>query len=205
MLHVDGYQFFPRWLCPIPTPLMKDIYALVRSGRQEVFLRDTLGISKQIMQDFPNHRFGGMAFRYTPATCQMMEPHCDIELTQAFFKLSEDEIPLTLLIAVDDYTMIDVWAGSHRQLRSSTEDGLPKIGEDFETRLYMYEGDALLMRSDLIHSGPRGSGMSPKRVLTIYLDNPHIKRDIFAACVLYKTANRNTHVVMKQNSPQLRN
>lgn len=205
MLHVDGYQFFPRWLCPIPTPLMKDIYRWVREGRHEVAVRDTLGIARRILQDFPKHRFGGMTFRYTPATCQMMEPHCDSELTHAFFGVPEDEIPLTLLIAIDDYTMIDLWPGTHRQLRATDEAGLPQIGEDFQARLYMYEGDALLLRGDVIHSGPRGSGMEPKRVLTVHIDNPRIKRDPFAACVLYKAGDGSTRVVMKQNSPQLSN
>jgi hypothetical protein len=203
MLHVDGYQLFPRWLCPIPTPLMKEIYGFMHDGHHEFTVRDTLGIARRVLQDFPKHRFGGMIFRYTPATCQMMEPHCDSEITHEVFGLADDEIPLTLLIAIDDYTMIDLWPGSHRQLRAKDPKDLPQIGDEYQARMYLYEGDALLMRGDLFHSGPRSSGMGPKRVLTVHIDHPKHKRDPCASCVLHKVTDGSLRIIMKQNSPQL--
>jgi hypothetical protein len=200
MLHVDGYQLFPRWLCPLPTPLMKDIYGKMSEGWREFMVRDTLGIATRVLQDFPKHCFGGMIFRHTSATCQMMEPHCDSELSQVFFGLPDDEIPLTLLIAIDDYIMIDVWPGSHRQLRATEQKDLPQIGDEYQVRMYLYEGDALLMRGDLFHSGPRNSGMEPKRILTVYIDSPRIKNNHTDACILHKAADGSLRIIMKQNS-----
>ena len=202
-LYLDGYCFFPKWLFPFPSLLMRDIREGMAAGRQEFSVRDTCGFDKRIRNDFPYHHYGGAVFRYTPATCQTMEPHCDFDLTPRLFDAPDDTVPLTLLIALEDDIKIDLWPGSHTAIRKAKQKDMPAI-EEFDARLYLYEGDAILMRGDFVHAGIRGN-KQPQRVLMIYIDHPAFPRDRCSSYVLYREPAGTLRADMMHNRPLLRN
>ncbi len=198
-LHDDGYVCIRKWLRPIPQLVARDIREGMVNGKREVPVRDTCGLAKRILTDFPNYRYGGATFRYTPATCQTMEPHCDIELPQR--PIPDDKIPLTLLISLDDYVIIDLWPGSHRDLRSGDQAKYPKI-EQCQVQMYLYEGDALLMRADLVHAAARSNRVC-KCILMIYIDHPEYPRPRDRAYVFYRSPKGELRARMMENEPRL--
>lgn len=195
-LHDDGYVCIRKWLRPIPALVARDIREGMMTGKREVPIRDTCGLAKRVLTDFPGHRYGGATCRYTPAICQTMGPHCDIELTQR--SIPDDKIPLTLLVSLDDYVIIDLWPGSHRDLRSGDPTTFPKI-EQCQVQLYLYEGDALLMRADLVHAGARDH----KCILMIYIDHPECPRPRDRAYVFYRSPKGELRARMMENESRL--
>jgi hypothetical protein len=202
-LHIDGYAFLRKWLFPYPPLLVRDIREGMAAGKQEFTVRDTCGLAKRILQMFPTHRYGGAVFRLTPATCQMMDPHCEFELSHRLVEAPDDKIPLTMLVALDDYVAVDLWPGSHRDIRKTRQEDMPRI-EEYQARLFLYEGDAIVMRGDLVHGGVRGNNHK-QCVLMIYIDYPDFPRDRLDSFVLYREPNGDMRAAMMQNKPMLRN
>ncbi len=195
-LHDDGYVCIRKWMRPIPALVARDIREGMTAGKHEVPVRDTCGLSKWVLANFPGHRYGGAIFRFTPATCQTIGPHCDIELTQR--SVPDNKIPLTLLVSLDDYVIIDLWPGSHRDLRSGDQTKYPKI-EQCQVQMYLYEGDALLMRGDVVHAGIHGR----KCILMIYIDHPECPRPRGHAYVFYRSPKGELRARMAENEPRL--
>jgi ectoine hydroxylase-related dioxygenase (phytanoyl-CoA dioxygenase family) len=95
-------------------------------------------------------------------------------------------VPQLLLVALEDETTMDVWPGSHRLVRGSTDIQDPVS----VVHVSLNKGDALLFRGDLVHAG--SAYTKPNVRIHFYLDSPLVKR----------VANR-TWIISKHAEPGL--
>jgi hypothetical protein len=104
--------------------------------------------------------------------CEAQQPHCDYVPTDGILTASDRTIPLSLIVAIQGGTMLDVWPHSHRVIRGYyNETGIFDLKRQ---RLTLDAGDAVLFRADLIHAGSPYSTYNER--IHVFLDTPTIPR-----------------------------
>jgi hypothetical protein len=104
--------------------------------------------------------------------CEAQQPHCDYVPTDGILTASDRTIPLSLIVAIQDGTMLDVWPHSQRVIRGYyTETGIFDLNRK---RLTLDAGDAVLFRADLVHAGSAYSDYNER--IHVFLDTPTIPR-----------------------------
>jgi hypothetical protein len=111
--------------------------------------------------------------------CQEQAPHTDYLLTLELMSLKSDEIPLAMIIALENNTCLNVWSGSISigKKRKRDSELIDK------TIIKLDKGDILIFRADLIHAG---SAYNIENIrLHAFLDNPKIKRKKNSTNIIY--------------------
>jgi hypothetical protein len=104
--------------------------------------------------------------------CEAQQPHCDYVPTDGILTANDRTIPLSLIVAIQGGTMLDVWPHSQRVIRGYyTETGLFDLKRQ---RLTLDAGDAVLFRADLVHAGSAYSAYNER--IHVFLDTPSIPR-----------------------------
>lgn len=104
--------------------------------------------------------------------CEAQQPHCDYVPTDGILTANDRTIPLSLIVAIQGGTMLDVWPHSQRVIRGYyTETGIFDLKRQ---RLTLDAGDAVLFRADLIHAGSPYSTYNER--IHVFLDTPSIPR-----------------------------
>lgn len=96
--------------------------------------------------------------------CQEQSPHTDYILDNNLLSLEDNEIPLAMLLALQDNTKLNVWIGSIKKYNKTIN----------KTIVNLNKGDILIFRADFIHAG--SEYIEENIRLHSFLDNPKIKR-----------------------------
>ena len=99
------------------------------------------------------------------AGCQSQSPHSDY-IPDQLASLNDEQMPLSLLVAIQDGTKLLVWAKAirlatlkHKVMRKTVN---------------MNKGDAVIFRGDLVHAGADYSSLNIR--IHAYLDSPMVDR-----------------------------
>lgn len=98
--------------------------------------------------------------------CQSQAPHTDFLTTDAFEQLADQEIPLSMIVALEDETVFDIYENSIR--KGGT------IDAKYRKQVRMRSGDIIVFRGDLVHGGSAYSTSNVR--LFYYVDSPFFKR-----------------------------
>ena len=113
---------------------------------------------------------GGVVLLRSEPCCQAQMAHCDYIPKPDMLESTDSTVPQLLLVALEDETTMDVWPGSHRLVRCSTDIQDP-VSVD---HVSLNKGDALLFRGDLVHAGSAYTQSNVR--VHFYLDSPLVKR-----------------------------
>ena len=214
MLARDGYEIRKAW-CPVTPELLKEIAAIKtdpifndnpdhRSDRKrkQATISSTWSraIRRRLAVEFPALKPSSMVVIESRPGCQRQAAHCDYIPTEDLLALSDEEMPLLFLLAVEPNTTLDVWPRSHQILRSAetqkieqqkteqqtTEKQKTENQSIHRTTLQLDAGDAILFRADLVHAG--SAYTEANRRVHLYLDNSDHHRDPNRTWIIYKHA-----------------
>ena len=90
------------------------------------------------------------------AGCHRQVAHTDYEPSEELAAAPHDQVPLLVIVALQDKTTLDVWPGSIKlisKLECLGSSALAAQPEIQRTQLHMNEGDILVFRADLVHAG----------------------------------------------------
>ena len=113
---------------------------------------------------------GGVVLLRSEPCCQAQMAHCDYIPKPDMLESTDSTVPQLLLVALEDETTMDVWPGSHRLVRGSTDIQDPVS----VVHVSLNKGDALLFRGDLVHAGSAYTQSNVR--VHFYLDSPLVKR-----------------------------
>lgn len=106
--------------------------------------------------------------------CARQAAHADYVPTPALCRASDAEMPLAVLVALQDETTLDVWPRSIRCIGADTEElaHYPLIQRH---TVALSAGDVLVFRGDLVHAGSAYDAENVR--LHMYLDSAHVPRE----------------------------
>lgn len=110
--------------------------------------------------------------------CQEQAPHTDYLLNEELISCSDEDIPLALIVALQDNTTLLTWNKSiklnekQNKKRKRNEENIFPIPK---TTAILNKGDVLIFRADFIHAG--SSYQEENIRIHSFLDNPKIKRN----------------------------
>lgn len=134
-------------------------------------------VRQKLQHTYPEHYVTDAVLLQSLAGCRRQAAHCDYIPTPEL--LVTKTKPLLFILALEDNTYLDVWAGSH--LRKSLR-GRPIL----PTRLTLNAGDAIIFRSDLVHAGSAYDKSNIR--IHFYIDHPSVPRDPNRTWIIYKHA-----------------
>lgn len=123
--------------------------------------------------------------------CQDQAAHCDYELGEELVSASDNEMPLSVIVALMPGTRLNVWPNS-LGLVSLSDSEIKKVAPIACKVVEMEVGDVLVFRGDFVHAGS-GYDTDNYRLHT-FLDS----------AVVPRTLNR-TWIIHKHGSEALRN
>ena len=127
-------------------------------------------IRAKLIEIFPNHKPNDMVVLCSEPGCESQDPHADYtyeDLTRDRndrFPENED-MPLGVVVALQDNTFFDVWPGSILTI--------DKPATPIRLKLKR-AGDVLIFRGDLVHAGAFFKHYNIR--IHTYLDHPSVKR-----------------------------
>jgi hypothetical protein len=209
MLARDGYEIRKAW-CSVTPELLTEIAAIKtdpifndnpdhRSDRKrkQATISSTWSraIRRRLAVEFPALKPSSMVVIESRPGCQRQAAHCDYIPTEDLLALSDEEMPLLFLLAVEPNTTLDLWPRSHQIIRSAEKQENQKTEKQktekqktpiHRTTLQLDVGDAILFRADLVHAG--SAYTEANRRVHVYLDNSDHHRDPNRTWIIYKHA-----------------
>ncbi len=124
--------------------------------------------------------------------CQAQAAHMDY-IPQTLVDVSDEDMPILALIALQDNTRIYVWPGSNAHMINAKKGTLPYIEHIIET---LKAGQVLLFRADLVHAGADYTELNYR--LHWYYDSPHVTRCKNVTWVVHRetTAGELHHIIL---------
>lgn len=138
-------------------------------------------IRQKLQDTYPEHQITDAVLLQSLPGCRRQAAHCDYvpspELLNTNTKTKTQ--PLLFILALENDTYLDVWAGSHLRKSARSNPILP-------TRLTLNTGDAIIFRPDLVHAGSAYEKSNIR--VHFYIDHPSVPRDPNRTWIIYKHA-----------------
>lgn len=191
-LHKDGFVIYRNVLeiTPFILQKIKDIekssnYEFIFNNEKNDLKRTQINVdydnplSKEILKITEpfytkiiskDHYFKNMVVLKSEAECEEQIPHTDYVLSDDFLNLKSSELPLAMIVPLQDNTYFNVWPEA-----INFKDNLLKKSDKFKKNIVnLSKGDLVFFRGDLVHAG----AYFPKKNYRIhtYIDSKHFKR-----------------------------
>lgn len=161
------------------------------SRRRQMTLRECSGAGTLVAQQrrrletmFPQHTARDWVLLESLPGCRQQAAHTDYVPTPELRAVSDAEIPLLFLLALEDDTRLEVWPRTHR----------PRRYPVFQTTVRLNAGDAVLFRGDLVHAGSAYDKQNLR--IHAYLDHPAVPRDPNRTWIIYKHADADMRAII---------
>lgn len=118
--------------------------------------------------------------------CQEQAAHCDYVPDPSLATASDEQMPLSAIVALMDGTKLNVWPNSIR-LASMNEDLLAKVKPVRCQVIKMNKGDTLIFRGDLVHAGSSYDEANSR--LHAFMDSDHVPRTANRTWIIHKHGN----------------
>ena len=186
-LHTDGYVVIKNAFDVSGSEFYEEMSELSKTGetifnpdrrRKQRYLDSNLSrrvkkfinqVHDRLKEMFPNHKPSDMTILRSEKGCRPQQAHSDYRTTDIWPNEGDirhnDEMPLGVIIALQDNTKLDVWPRSIGEMLQ---------GPIAPKHLKFDRGDMVIFRGDLIHAGSKYDEVNV-RVHT-YLDHPAVKR-----------------------------
>jgi hypothetical protein len=198
MLHEQGYQVF-KGAIAIDQKQLDSINKAVAHGMSAIFNHNDLNKCndrKRRQRSLPLKTLHMKAFdaqlknfvketvntALTPANpvilnslpgCQAQAAHCDYEPNAALKAVSDEQMPLALVVSLMQGTKLKIWPNSSR-LVALTPEQLKKVDPIHCQELQLSPGDIIVFRGDFVHAGSDYAQSNTR--IHYYLDSEMVPR-----------------------------
>lgn len=196
LLHVDGYVVCQRWMPSNPSVVAAFARLVANDPGETLFnnagvsdddndrrrhqcpleglLEENAAVREycEALMAKLREQFGGrlaprdMVLLWSDARCAAQRAHCDFT-RERVEGLSDDEMPLGFVFALQDDTPLDVWPGA---IRCFDDPGR----ELAHRRIVLNAGDTVFFRGDLVHAGAPFDRSNMR--IHVYLDHADVDR-----------------------------
>ena len=138
-------------------------------------------IRQKLQDTYPEHQIIDAVLLQSLPGCRRQAAHCDYVPSPELLNTNTNTNtkPLLFILALENDTYLDVWAGSHLRKSARSNPILP-------TRLTLNTGDAIIFRPDLVHAGSAYEKSNIR--VHFYIDHPSVPRDPNRTWIIYKHA-----------------
>jgi len=191
-LHTDGYVHIKN-IFDIPDSIHKELVSQIDKKSSAIFNHNEskttndrkrrqikLKIKSKRMIDFiavinkyltsinPNLTVNDWIIIKSLSKCTDQAAHCDYAQVGDILKTADEQMPLSVLVAIEPETKLHVWPKSIRSCKSIKTKSINR------STVTMNTGDIVVFRDDLVHAGSGYSNQNYR--LHAYMDSPKVPR-----------------------------